>query len=143
MQTDPRNPQHWFDFAERELQRAHRRFAEPDLKDCLFHLQQCAEKAMKGRLVSAGWSLQKTHDLGALSMALCTYGIDCARFEETADVLATAYLADRYPGFDDEPPNSGELRGFVGDTRQLFETLSGRSYSGPELPADAPPGAER
>lgn len=141
MRTDPRNPQHWFDLAERDLQRAHRRFADPDLEDCLFHLQQCAEKAMKGRLVSAGWSLQKTHDLGALSTALAAHGLDCSWFEETADVLATEYIADRYPGFDDELPDGTELRGFIQQTRRLFEELSGRRYTGPELPAESPPSA--
>jgi HEPN domain-containing protein len=134
MLTDPKNPQHWFDFAEKDLLRAHRRFVEPDFIDCLFHLQQCAEKAMKGRLVSAGWALQKTHDLGALSASLFAHGIDCSWFEETADVLATEYIADRYPGFNDEPPDAAELRGFVQDTRRLFEELSGRKDAGPELP---------
>lgn len=138
MQTDPRNPQHWFDFAERDLARAHRRFAEPDLSDCLFHLQQCAEKAMKGRLISAGWPRQKSHDLGALTTALLARGVDCAWFEETADVLATEYLADRYPGASDQPPDATEVRQFVQDTRKLFKELSGRKYTGPELPQERP-----
>ncbi len=90
---------------------------------------------MKGRLIAAGWPLQKTHDLAALSTALLAYGVDCSWFEETADVLASEHLADRYPGFDDQPPDAGELRGFVKDTRQIFEALSGRKYAGPELPS--------
>ncbi len=135
MQTDPKNPQHWFDLAEKDLGRAYRRYAEPDFVDCLFHLQQCAEKTMKGRLVAAGWVLQKTHDLGALSTALLTYGIDCAWFEETADVLATEYIADRYPGFDDQPPDATELGEFIQHTSRLFSELTGRKYTGPELPS--------
>ena len=134
MQTDAKNPQHWFDFAGEDLVRAHRRFTEGDFKDCLFHLQQCAEKAMKGKLVALGWPLQKLHDLAALSVALQSYNIDCAWFEETADVLATEYIADRYPGFDDAPPDAIELRSFIADTTKLFENLTGRKYGGPPLP---------
>ncbi|HEY2953428.1 MAG TPA: HEPN domain-containing protein [Verrucomicrobiae bacterium] len=134
MRTDAKNPQHWFDFAEKDLERAYRRFVDEDFKDCLFHLQQSAEKTMKGKLIERGWSLQRTHDLAALSVALQSHQVDCAWFEETADVLATEYIADRYPGFDDEPPEAAELRCFINDTTKLFENLTGRKYTGPSLP---------
>jgi HEPN domain-containing protein len=134
MQTDARNPQHWFDIAEEDLIRAHRRFVERDFKDCIFRLQQSAEKAMKGKLIALGWPLQKTHDLAVLSVALQSYQVDCGWFEETADVLATEYIADRYPGFDDAPPDAVELRGFIEDTTKLFACLTGRKYTGPPLP---------
>ena len=133
MLTDARNPEHWFDFAERDLARACRRFAEGDYEDCLFRLQQCAEKVLKGKLIALGWKLQKVHDLGSLIVALGSYGIDCSWFEPAADVLATDYIADRYPGFDDTPPDAIELRGFVTDTTSLFERLSGRRHTGPRL----------
>lgn len=133
MRTDAKNPQHWFDFAEKDLERAHRRFADADYVDCLFHLQQCAEKAMKGRLIASGWALQRIHDLAALIVALRAFGVDCAWFEDVADILATEYIANRYPGFDDQPPDLTELRGFVDNTRKLFEILSSRKYAGPEL----------
>ena len=48
MATDAKNPEHWFDFASDDLIRAYRRFAEGDYVDCLFHLQQSAEKVFKG-----------------------------------------------------------------------------------------------
>ena len=97
MATDAKNPEHWFDFASDDLIRAHRRFAEGDGVDCLFHLQQSAEKALKGRLIACGWKLQRTHDLSALIVALKTLGMDCSWFESSASVLATEYIADRYP----------------------------------------------
>ena|ERR1051325_3053502 len=134
MLTDAKNPQHWFDIAEEDLTRAHRRFSEGDFKDCVFRLQQCAEKTMKGKLIALGWPLQRTHDLAVLIVALQSYQVDCAWFEETADVLATEYIADRYPGFDDAPPEADELREFVGETTKLFETLTARKYTGPPLP---------
>jgi len=45
----------------------------------------------------------------------------------------TEYIANRYPGFDDQPPHLTELREFVKNTRKLFELLSARKYAGPEL----------
>ena len=138
MATDAKNPQHWFDFSEKDLVRAHRRFAEADFVDCLFHLQQCAEKAMKGKLIELGWSLQKTHDLAALLVALDSYKLDFSWFEETADVLSSEYIADRYPGFVDQPPDTTTLRGFIVDTVKLFESLTNRKYNGPPLPPEQP-----
>ena len=134
MVTDPRNPQVWFDTAQKDLDRAHRRFAEGDLTYCLFHLQQCAEKTIKGHLIGLGWSLKKTHDLDLLLRELRSRGVDCFWFADAAQTLTAEYLADRYPGFDDHPLDGAELRHFVQDTRQLFEEPTGRPYAGPALP---------
>ena len=134
MRNDPRDPESWFDFAEEDLIRAYKRFADLDTRDCLVHLQQCAEKAMKGRLIALGWPLQKTHNLAALLKDLKARQFDFGWYVETADVLTTEYVADRYPGFDDAPPQPDELRGFIGDTTKLFENLTGRKYAGPPLP---------
>ncbi|MCS7337861.1 MAG: HEPN domain-containing protein [Verrucomicrobiae bacterium] len=135
MRSEAKNPQNWFDFAEEDLVRAYRRFSEGDFSDCLFHLQQCAEKAMKGRLIALGWQLQKIHDLAPLIEELATAGVDCRWFDESADVLATEYVATRYPGFEDAPVATEELRTLVLNTTKLFEQLTGRTYSGPPLPA--------
>lgn len=134
MRTDEKNPQHWFDFAEEDLVRAYRRFGEGDFKDCLFHLQQCAEKAMRGKLIALGWGLRKIHDLAPLIVALAGFGEDCSWFEDTADVLATEYIANRYPGFEDSPVTPAELRTLILNTTKLFEQLTGRKYRGPLLP---------
>lgn len=135
MRNDPRDPESWYDYGEQDLLRAHKRFAEGDYMDCAHHLQQCAEKAMKGRLIRLGWPLQKTHNLAALLKELHSRGLDLGWFSDAADVLTTEYIADRYPGFDDQPPDAAELRAFVQDTRRLFEQLSSRHYAGPELPS--------
>jgi HEPN domain-containing protein len=92
--TDARDPQAWFDFAAKDLERAHRRSAEGDLQDSLFHLQQCAEKVMKGKLIGLGWNLKKTHELGILLLDLKAHQVDCAWFEDTAEVLTAEYIAD-------------------------------------------------
>jgi HEPN domain-containing protein len=127
MAGNPRDPQVWFDFAAKDLARAHKRFAEGDSEDCLFHLQQTAEKACKGKLVQLGWSLRKTHDLTELVDELRSRRLDCDWFRETASVLTSEYITDRYPGFTDEPVDVGSLRRFLNDTHRLFEELTGRS----------------
>ena len=134
MRSDPQDPESWFDYAEEDLVRAYKRFAEGDNMDCAHHLQQCAEKTMKGKLIGLGWSLQKTHNLAYLVKDLRARGLDFSWFSIAADILTTEHIADRYPGFDDAPPDATELRGFVGDTTKLFETLTGRKYHGPPLP---------
>ena len=134
MATDAKNPEHWFDFASDDLIRAHRRFVEGDAEDCLFHLQQSAEKALKGKLIACGWKLRRIHDLSALIVALKTFGVDCSWYESSASVLATEYITDRYPGFDDAHPQPSELRTFVEETTTLFETLTGRTYRDPQMP---------
>jgi len=42
MPANPRDPQVWFDFAAKDLDRAVKRIAEGDAEDGLFHLQQTA-----------------------------------------------------------------------------------------------------
>ena len=140
MRNDAQDPEAWFDYAGQDLVRACKRFVEGDHMDCTNHLQQCAEKAMKGKLIGGGWSLQKTHNLAALLKELRVQGLDCSWYSDAADILTTEYIADRYPGFDDPPPSVEELRQFIADTTKLFETLTGRKYAGPSLPPPAPVG---
>lgn len=134
MRNDPLDPESWFDFAEQDLVRAYKRFAEGDYIDCAHHAQQCAEKVMKGKLIGLGWQLQKTHNLAYLLKDLRSYGLELPWFSDAADTLTTEYIADRYPGFDDAPPDADELHGFIEDTTKLFENLTGRKYNGPNLP---------
>jgi len=133
MRNDPLDPESRFDYAEQDLARAYKRFAEGDHMDCAHHAQQCAEKVMKGKPIGFGWTLQKTHNLASLLKDLRSYGLDLVWFSDAADILTTEYIADRYPGFDDAPPEPGELREFVVQTTQLFENLTGRKYAGPPL----------
>jgi HEPN domain-containing protein len=103
MPANPRDPQVWFDFAARDLDRAVKRIAEGDAEDCLFRLQQTAEKACKGKLIQLGWNLRKTHDLTELIQELEERSLDLDWYSETAYVLTSGYIADRYPGFSDQP----------------------------------------
>ena len=133
MRTDP-NLQHWFDLAERDLERAHRRYAETDFVDCLFHLQQCAEKAMKGRLISAGWPLQKTQPgraehSGSLLMALIALGL-----KKPQTCLPPSTLLTAIPDLTINRPMLPSCGSSSATPAAIFE-LSGRGYTGPNLPS--------
>jgi HEPN domain-containing protein len=127
MPANPRDPQVWFDFAAKDLERAHKRLAEGDAGDCLFHLQQTAEKACEGKLIELGWNLRKTHDLTELIQELEERSFDLDYYCETASVLSSGYIADRYPSFSDDPVELDSLREHLKLTQRLFETVSGRN----------------
>ena len=86
--------------------------AEPLRGGAAYHLQQAAEKAIKGFLIQAGQSFRHTHDLQELG------SLGAGQFPEHASlfarlgpmtVWATAY---RYPSIDtlsDDPPSSTSM----------------------------------
>jgi HEPN domain-containing protein len=126
MRNDPTDPEAWHDYAEADLRRSVKRLAEGDLEDCVVHLQQCAEKAMKGKLIGSGWALEKTHNLIKLADELASHGIDVDWFDKTAGLLLAGYIGDRYPGMRDDEPDATTVTAALEETRRLFEELSGR-----------------
>lgn len=134
MRSDPRDPQVCFDLAEQDLTWASKRLAEGGFPDCAHHPQQCAEKALKVRLIGRGRQLQKTHNLAFLLKAAEPHGLDFGWFADAADTLTAEYVADRYPRFDDAPLAPDELRELLAQAVRLFEGLAGRKYTGPTLP---------
>jgi HEPN domain-containing protein len=127
MRNDPKDPESWYDYAEADLVRADKRLIEPDVIDALFHMQQSAEKVLKGKLIGLGWDLEKTHNLTSLIKELFKKGIDCNWFSETADLLTIQYLIDRYPHTAEPLPDSTTLKKSIDETRRLFRELSGRT----------------
>lgn len=103
MRGDPRNPGDWLKTAKTDLDRAKKRLADDDLEDAIFHLEQVAEKAMKGGLISLGWNLARTHNLPELLDELQDRKVDASFFEPVAELLTNEYLAGRYPGAADPP----------------------------------------
>jgi HEPN domain-containing protein len=127
--NDPSDPESWFDYAEEDLRRSERRFREPDLQDCLVHLQQCAQKAMKGKLIALGWPLEKTHNLVQLADELALRGIDLDWFGKTAGLLLAGYIGDRYPASVVDEIDESSVQIALAETKQLFGLLTGRTPS--------------
>lgn len=128
MRRDPHDPEAWFDYAEEDLRRSQRRLGEGDLSDCLVHLQQCAEKAMKGKLIGLGWPLERTHNLIKLADELAPHGIDLQWFGKTAGILLAGYIGDRYPGVQQDDLDLALVKESLEQTTRLFVQISGRSH---------------
>jgi HEPN domain-containing protein len=129
MRHDPKDPEAWHDYAEADLQRAHRRLEEGDLEDCIVHLEQCAEKTMKGKLIELGWELQKTHNLIKLADEILARGVDVKWFAATGGLLLAGYIGDRYPGLRDDELDQAAVKIAVEDTVRLFAQISGRKQT--------------
>jgi HEPN domain-containing protein len=63
-----------------------------------FHLQQCVEKYLKGRLVEAGLSFPKTHDLEQLLDLVIPLEPLWNAFRPSLVILSDAAVLIRYPG---------------------------------------------
>lgn len=70
----------------------------PNFDSACFHAQQCAEKYLKARLVEAGISFSKTHDLLALLVKALTVEPTWQALLQDLAVLNTFSVDYRYPG---------------------------------------------
>ena len=75
-------PGDWFEKASRDLRRVEVLLADDDIEGAGFHLQQAAEKYLKGYLLGRGWPLKRTHDLEVLVNEAMTHD---DRFEKYLD----------------------------------------------------------
>jgi HEPN domain-containing protein len=102
---------------------------EPSLGGAAYHLQQAAEKTVKGLLVSAGTAFRRTHDLeelGALATPTVPHRRDLLERLAPATVWNAAY---RYPSADefaDIPPTPAELIAIRDDIATLAAELEDR-----------------
>ena len=103
MPGGPADPQSWYDKASADLILARRALdpAEPLAELAAYHAQQCAEKYLKGFLVSAAVPFRFVHDLGYL-VQLCQHvAPDFGQLEDTAFRLTRYATESRYPREDD------------------------------------------
>ena len=98
----------------------------PGLRDAVvFHAQQCVEKLLKARLIQLRQTVDKIHDLAALSRQLeAVDGQWSWNGEELADLSSGAVLA-RYPGFETSSEEQAELVEFASNLRQALRILLG------------------
>ena len=89
----------------------------------VFHAQQCVEKLLKALLIQLGQTVDKIHDLAALSRQLeAVDGQWSWDGEELADLSSGAVLA-RYPGFETSAEEQAELVEFASNLRQALRIL--------------------
>jgi HEPN domain-containing protein len=98
----------------------------PGLRDVVvFHAQQCVEKLLKARLIQLGQTVDKIHDLAALSRQLdAVDGQWSWDGEDLADLTSGAVLA-RYPGFETSAEEQADLVQIAGKVRRALMILLG------------------
>ena len=100
--------------------------AEPVLGPAAYHLQQAAEKAIKGLLVAENVAFGRTHDLLRLGdLASSRYPAWIGHFERLApmSIWNSAY---RYPdaaAMTDGPPDIDELFAALTEIRAFLQTI--------------------
>ncbi|MDE3089699.1 MAG: HEPN domain-containing protein [Chloroflexota bacterium] len=62
-----------------------------------FHLQQAAEKYLKGYLLGRGWQLKRTHDLDDLIDDALQFDAYLETFREACRFSGEFYVSERYP----------------------------------------------
>jgi HEPN domain-containing protein/predicted nucleotidyltransferase len=73
-----------------------------------FHLQQIVEKYLKAYLISKGWRLQRTHNLGTLLNEAIKYDSGFGQFAGVCEKVGKWYFEVRYPFQDDEEDEDAE-----------------------------------
>lgn len=101
MRTDENDPRDWLRSAKTRLNSAdHLIRAEGVTESSIELLQEATERFLKAYLVSRGWKLARTHDLGALMAEAAGFDARFTAFEDFADSLTDQFWAQRYPGGD-------------------------------------------
>ena len=118
-------PDDWFRIAAQDLERVARRLAEDDSEDAAFRLQQAVEKYLKGFLLSHGWELKRTHDLGALLTDAVGHDRHLERVRGLCRQVASYYLVQRYPLFEEGPPTD-EVRAAYAKAKVFARALTKR-----------------
>ncbi len=90
---------HWLLIAQEDLASAKLLSNEPFMT-ALFHIQQCAEKALKAYMVSKKNSFIRTHDLNRLVDICMEINADFETIRFFAAVLTPYETAGRYPTTD-------------------------------------------
>lgn len=88
----------WFDKAENDFADARFLFEnDRSLETIAFHIQQAAEKYLKGFLISRGEELERTHDLAKLLAEASEFTPELNQFKVIAKKITGFYFETRYP----------------------------------------------
>jgi HEPN domain-containing protein len=122
-------PAEWYAYAARDLMAAKALLGERDelLAASGMLLQQAVEKYLKGYLLSKGWRLVRTHDLGDLLKSLIEYEADFGDFEDTCLKVTYYYFENRYPLRVTTPIVRAELESLFEEANSLIAQIQDRA----------------
>ena len=132
-ENDSLVPDEWYEHAARDLGAAKALLHDRDefLAVAGMLLQQAVEKCVKGYLLSKGWRLVRTHDLGALLKSLMEHERDFADFEDTCLRITDFYFESRYPLRVTTPIVRAEIEGLFNEADSLIVRIQNRAASRP------------
>lgn len=88
----------WFSKGDKDIKDAEFLFRNNRaLETASFHIQQAAEKYLKGFLISRGKKLEMVHDLVKLLQDAIKIDPDFERFKDMAKEVTNFYFESRYP----------------------------------------------
>lgn len=102
-------PKDWFTKAAQDMKRVDALLAINDEEGAGFHLQQAAEKYLKGYLLGRGWQLKRTHDLDDLIDETLQFDPHMATFRDACRFSGEFYVSERYPFLLSSAPPRSEL----------------------------------
>ena len=123
MREESRLPDDWFDKAEKELRRVEVLLADNDIDGAGFHLQQAAEKYLKGYLLGKGWPLKRIHDLEVLLNEAMTYDKRFQDYLNACIMVREFYVEWRYPFIGSLPPARRELEEALNVIREMVRFI--------------------
>lgn len=93
------------------------------LETVSFHIQQAAEKYLKGFLISRGRKLEMIHDLVKLLRDAIEIDVDFAQFKNMAEKTTNFYFESRYPlGYEVEYTKE-EIKEALAQTKKLIKLI--------------------
>ena len=110
----------WFEKAARDLRRVEILLDADDVEGAGYHLQQAAEKYLKGYLLGKGWEHRRTHDLEILLNEAMVHD---GKFEKHLDyciMIREFYVQERYPFIGSPPPPRNELESAAEAIREMI-----------------------
>ena len=113
----------WIEKAEADFLSAGREYRarkQPNFDAACFFAQQCIEKYLKARLVHAGKTVPKTHDLSALLDLLLALEPLWEAFRPQFEILTSYAVVFRYPG---ESATRDMAKRAVSDAKQLRKSI--------------------
>jgi len=120
-------PKDWFAKGAQDMKRVDALLAINDEEGAGFHLQQAAEKYLKGYLLGRGWQLKRTHDLENLLDDATQFDASFEMFREACRFSGEFYVSERYPfPFASTPPRA-DLNAAIEKIKQMIAYIIQRT----------------
>jgi len=123
MRKESRLPDDWFEKARKDLRRVEVLLADNDVEGAGFHLQQAAEKYLKGYLLGKGWPFKRIHDLEVLLNEAITHDDRFQNYLDVCIMVREFYVEERYPFIGSPPPAGHELEEALDAIREMVALI--------------------